>query len=84
MLRELAGEPAWYWLAFSDDSGFLGACVVKAESWLHGVVLTHKFGINPGGEVYATDFPADKVQPEFVNRLLNPQELHDYGLKNLH
>jgi hypothetical protein len=44
----------WY-LSFSGDDGWLGACVVEADSLPAAIAWTHEQAINPGGDVLAGD-----------------------------
>lgn len=56
-------EVPWYWLSFTDSSGFLGGCYVQADGPPHplfpenrdpfvlAVGKSHQLGINPGGRV---------------------------------
>jgi hypothetical protein len=61
----------WWWLSFADGGEFLGATLVSAGSFVEAVAVTHRLGINPGGEVQGTEMPLMPVDAEWTNRLLS-------------
>jgi hypothetical protein len=61
----------WWWLSFADGDGFLGAALVAARDFVDAVDVTHRLGINPGGEVLGTEMPLMPVDAEWTNRLLS-------------
>ncbi len=53
------------WLSFADESGWLGGCIVEAQSLAAAVTKTHLLGINPGGEIQLVEFDiADAAIPD--------------------
>ncbi len=53
------------WLSFVDESGWLGGCIVEAQSLAVAVTKTHLLGINPGGEIASIEFDiANDAIPE--------------------
>ena len=45
-------EVKWWWLSFDDEvKGFLGACIIPAQSFLEAVAITSTLDCNPGGEI---------------------------------
>jgi hypothetical protein len=77
-----------YWLSFVDTTlsdppeeqvsgggGFLGVCIVEADSAFEAVMESHRLKINPGGEVAIYGPAPDGVYPEdALNRLLTAEE----------
>jgi hypothetical protein len=80
MLRdemECQPERAWY-LSFADDTGFLGAVIVKAHGITDAMFKTQHLGINPGGEIAAIPIPEDHIPADkYFNRLLSKQEIDE-------
>jgi hypothetical protein len=75
----------FFWLSFCDpkkpDDGFLGACVVEADSFPAAVKKAWRLGINPGGEVLAFDvtpFDGYRLNDRWLNRLLNREECETF------
>jgi hypothetical protein len=79
LLQDLSKEPAWLWLSFVDDSGFLGVSIVQAGGIVEATTIARIHGCNPGGEVLA--YPL-KEAPEarLCYRLLSRAELEAEGL----
>lgn len=78
-----------WWMSFvSNDSEFLGACLVDAVNEAEAVRITWNLKINPGGEVMITEFPTR--DPEAIkeierlgkNRLFSEAELMSDGSCN--
>jgi hypothetical protein len=75
---ELSQPLRWFYLSFADDQAFRGAAIVEAHGPAHAMELTHRLGINPGGQVAAWELPeqiAATLPAEAKNRLLNKPEL---------
>lgn len=84
---EILGQPQW-WLSFVDPDkaaprdeqvpggpGFLGVCIVRAQTDLLAVMRTHDLGINPGGEVTMFRIPPDiEYTPEMEDRFIGREE----------
>ncbi len=71
-------EGYWY-LSFADperETGtqYLGACIVRAHSYLEAVEVTHVLGINPGGAVSGAAFEQG-IPVTYLDRLLQNTEL---------
>lgn len=71
-----------FWLSFCSEElphgeDFLGASIVRATSDLAAVMVAHREGCNPGGQVMMLEVPAD-VDPligdEWRSRLLTREE----------
>ena len=67
-----------WWLSFADGTlptgqQFLGACIVDATDLASAVSISHRVGVNPGGEVKigALPFP---VADGYKNRLFDKEE----------
>lgn len=67
----------WY-LSFAVDIGWLGACVVVAESAFEAITVSHLRGINPGGEVQLVDLGEVKAPEGFpLHTLITDREKLD-------
>lgn len=76
------GSPAWYYLSFADETGFLGACIVNALGYADAMRQSHIAGCNPGGEVSTVKIPDDApLKDEWKNRLLSFQDMVDMGME---
>lgn len=74
----------WWRIAFfvrnGDEPEFLGSTAIKARCGVEAVQLTHKLGINPGGEVvfeqseYQGD-PPDELRNKLVTDIDRAMEL---------
>jgi hypothetical protein len=69
-----------HWLSFCDDelpkgSQFLGVCIVEAHNFVDAVRKAHALDINPGGEVRGVAFDGIEVPPEYIEKLLDKQQL---------
>jgi hypothetical protein len=75
---ELSQPLRWFYLSFADEQ-FLGAALVEAQGFAHAIKLTHKLGINPGGEVLSHEVPTSvKIPEEAKNRLLSKSDLERF------
>ena len=68
-------------LSFADGqrprgSQFLGVVIVRANSFIEAVQLTHRLGINPGGEVQGWEW-SNVVPGVFRDRLLTRAEAEE-------
>lgn len=66
----------WWWLSFADTSGFLGGVLIKASGFATAIQMTHKLGINPGGEVKGV--PMETIPHEHeqhANKLLSRNDI---------
>lgn len=80
--------PPWY-LSFATEKGWLGACVVRGADDQAGelspdnpVVVAHREGCNPGGEVMLIrldEEKAEQIPAEFWNTLLSEDDLAAVG-----
>lgn len=61
LLADEASQPEqWWYLSFATkEKGWLGAVIVKARGMTTAIQLSHRMGINPGGEVGAQLCPVD-------------------------
>jgi hypothetical protein len=85
-LTEESGKPLrWFYLSFADER-FLGAAIVEAPGELHAIEITHRLGINPGGEVAVFAVPEGKPVPDEAKwRLLSRQDLERvFGADTVH
>lgn len=69
-----------HWLSFCDDrlpkgSQFLGACIIEEANFQDAVKKAHALGINPGGEVMGVAFDGIQVPPEYIEKLLDKQQI---------
>lgn len=72
----------WFWMSFADPKRpkgqqFLGVAIVEADEFLHAVSISHRLGINPGGEIAGYVLP----QPPpagMQHRLLTKAEAEAY------
>jgi hypothetical protein len=81
---DIADPPAWY-LSFVDVEGdedeWLGACIVRAPVESAAVAIAHIKGCNPGGQVVIYGpIPLDKVNPTYMDRLLDREEVEEAGV----
>ena len=51
----------WVWMSFADEFGFKGVVIIQALDVVEAARLTHKMGINPGGEIMCFSFPPGLV-----------------------
>lgn len=65
-----------YWMSFVDErkpkgKRNLGACVVEANNETEAVIMSHKVGCNPGGEVALAPIPEEyrSQYEDFTNKL---------------
>jgi hypothetical protein len=74
------GEP-WWWLSFADGSlpegqQFLGGLFLRGYTLPAVITESHLRGLNPGGEVQATELPPDlKIPEKWTERLLSREEI---------
>ena len=77
----------WYLSFVGDDSVFLGATVVAADSGIGAVAEAWRLGVNPGGEVMFCAVPKDcETAPDIValrNKLLGAEQLFAMGAKRI-
>lgn len=59
-----------HYLSFADDTGWLGAIHVQADTFIEAVTKTHLLGINPGGEVMGTEIPEEALKTPEGQRIL--------------
>ena len=70
----------WHYLSFADDTGFLGAVIVRSHGFLTAVQRATDLGINPGGEVMCQPIPRRdlcRVPADLRNRLLTEAEVRE-------
>jgi len=69
-------EKPWHYISFADDTGFLGAVVVRGSDLVDAVKEAHRLKINPGGEALGGAIPDGGVLPEHArNRLLSKADV---------
>ena len=68
--------PAWWYISFVDETGFLGACFVEATNQPMACVEARRRGCNPGGQA-AIWGPLDEADApdDHRNRLLSREEV---------
>lgn len=80
--KEEAGQPeSWWWVQFgpTGTDEFLGACIVRARSWLGAIRESHRQGCNPGGIVVAYELPTTlKVEEEWTNFLFDEDDIEAF------
>lgn len=64
-----------YYLSFVDESGWLGGCFVAADGPVTAVQISHRHGINPGGEVAIWGLGPTPLPDHLMNRLLSREEV---------
>lgn len=72
----------WWWLSFADETGFLGAAIVRGVDAHDAVRRSHRLGLNPGGEVMCrgpirTDYACEHFAEDDRERLLTLAEIPD-------
>lgn len=80
-----------FWLSFCDQGRpegeqFLGACIVRAMSFIEAVQVSHVLEINPGGEVqgHQVEYEAEARNPipvEYLERLLSREDCQELERK---
>jgi len=76
----------WWWLSFIDDrlpegQRFVGVAIVEGHGVGSATIHADEIGINPGGEVQASELFGDAIPPEALrNRLLSKAELVEADL----
>lgn len=83
MAQEQDNPPTLWWMSFCDPEKpkgqqFLGVCIVEAPGFMHAHQKAWALGINPGGEIQATQ--VESVPVEYLDRLLSRAELEAAGL----
>lgn len=83
LAQEQGNPPALWWMSFCDPDKpkgqqFLGVAIVEAPGFIHAHQKTWSLGINPGGEIQASQ--VEDVPAEYRNRLLSLIELEAAGL----
>lgn len=70
-----------WWLSFADDSGFRGACIVSAPSFMLAHTAASMHGCNPGGEMRGWELPEDaEIGERWMNRLLSIDDVRAFDL----
>lgn len=75
----------FWWLSFADTQRpvgeqFIGGAIVRATHLMEAVQAAHYLGISPGGKVIGSAIPSNyHVPPQFVERLLNSDEIAEMG-----
>ena len=72
----------WWWLSFSSEAGWLGGCVVPAESFFDAALAVTVRGHNPGGEMAGFELgegDASKIKPLEPYRFYSKVELEAFG-----
>ncbi len=69
-----------HWLSFAGEEGFLGAAIIEAEDFICAVMLAHRCGCNPGGEVKGQPLPQRALDAALAlgyepNRLYSKDEI---------
>jgi hypothetical protein len=72
--QEMQTPAAWYWLSFADETGFLGAAMVRAHGITTAVVEAKRLGIHPGGSVLC--HPIDEPPETLKNVLLTKEQAY--------
>lgn len=72
----------WY-LSFAGEEGWRGAVVLEADTLNEAITLSHRNGINPGGDVKSFEIPLDhplveQFPDECRNRLLTKEDLEKF------
>lgn len=68
----------YYYLSFANDTGFLGAAIVIADSPVAAQEKVSLLGINPGGEVAIACAPDGWVPPPtYLYKLLSRSDIDD-------
>lgn len=77
-----------FWLSFVGDAGFLGVCIVDAETSQAAVDRAKDLGIHPGGDTHS--YAVAKSDPLRAaceklgrDRLISQDELEALGAKQL-
>jgi len=93
-LEESGAAKFLWWLSFVDPSvwvppgeirpggrSFLGVCIVTAASPVGAMLVSHKLGINPGGQIATTGpFPLDTWGPQWRDRLLSATDIESMSV----
>lgn len=72
---------SWWWLSFVDDNRpvgdrFVGGCWVQGYTLRAVIYESHVNGLNPGGEVQASQCPDGfEVPDKWANRLLDRDDI---------
>lgn len=76
-----SGRPiGTWWLSFSSDAGFLGACFIRATDAADGLWRATRMGLNPGGECLAVEYlDGPTVAPFEVDRLYSAADIDALG-----
>src|ERR1044071_9288221 len=73
--KEMRERPAsWWWLSFANTERFLGVVVIQAHGPVHAIERARNLGINPGGEVHASQLPGFNPPAAYIDRLLSKAE----------
>lgn len=78
--KELEEQPekVWLYCSFADEEEFKGGIIVKAHGVIDASLMTHRLGINPGGQMAVRDIPDESVpDKKWQNRLLSKKEVDE-------
>jgi hypothetical protein len=67
----------WYF-SFAGEEGFRGGLIIHAKSFCGAVTLSHRLGVNPGGELQGMEIAGEiaaTVDAKWIGRLLSRTEL---------
>jgi hypothetical protein len=73
-------QKPWWYISFADETGFLGACQVQADSELGAAARANELGISPGGQyLICGPLPGEVVRAGGmpVNKLLTAAEIEN-------
>lgn len=78
MLADEEGQPMrWWFLSFAAPGKSLGAVLVEARGPTSALRLTHRLGINPGGQVMTSEVLAEyaaRIPESMRHRLCSRKE----------
>ena len=83
LAQEQDNPPAQWWMSFCDPDKpkgqqFLGVAIVEAPGFIHAHQKAWALGINPGGQIQASQ--VDGVPAEYHDKLLSLADLEAAGL----
>jgi hypothetical protein len=74
---------AWWWLSFSQPTGFLGVVITEGRTLRAALERAHRVGANPGGECYGFPVPTSIGAPpsRFQDRLLDKEMANEASIE---
>jgi hypothetical protein len=77
-------KPEYWFMSFAEETGKnLGCCIIASESAQQAHALSHRYGINPGGQMQSSGLTKEqfKLQGLELNKLYTREEMMKMGFQ---